>query len=175
MKRFVLLSFLAFSLAFTACAGEAFTPSAEAKALVKAGAVLVDVRTPEEFAGKHLDGAINIPIDDLEARKAAAMMAMTNVYFNALHLMKAPEYKELPSRLRLNRSRAPGIAYGLWCVAVSAINGCGDCLDKHEAELRRRGVEPARVQIALRIAAVVSAIARTLSAEAALRPQNSDR
>ncbi|MBL8935554.1 MAG: rhodanese-like domain-containing protein [Archangium sp.] len=70
MKRFALLAFLSLSLAVTACAGEAFTPSAEAKALVKAGAVLVDVRTPEEFAAKHLDGAVNIPIDDLEARKA---------------------------------------------------------------------------------------------------------
>lgn len=70
MKRFLLLSFLAVSLAITACASEAFTPGAEAKALVKAGAVLVDVRTPEEFAAKHLDGAINIPVDDLEARKA---------------------------------------------------------------------------------------------------------
>jgi alkyl hydroperoxide reductase subunit D len=115
------------------------------------------------------------PEANLEARRAAAMMAMTNVYFNALHLMKAPEYKDLPSRLRLNRSRGPETAYGLWCVAVSAINGCGDCLDKHEAELRRRGVEPIGVQMALRIAAVVSAIARTLSAEAALPPQNSDR
>lgn len=70
MKRFALLAFLSFSVAVTACAGEGYTPSAEAKALVKAGAVLVDVRTPEEFAAKHLDGAVNIPIDDLEARKA---------------------------------------------------------------------------------------------------------
>jgi alkyl hydroperoxide reductase subunit D len=117
------------------------------------------------------------PEANLAARKAAAMMAMTNVYFRALHLMEASEYQALPSRLRMNRPAHPGargVAYELWCVAVSAINGCGACLDSHEAELRGRGVEPAQVQIALRIAAVVSAVARTLAAEAALRPQNSD-
>lgn len=70
MKRFLLLSLLSMSLAVTACASEGFTPGAEAKALVKAGAVLVDVRTPDEFAAKHIDGAINIPVDELEARKA---------------------------------------------------------------------------------------------------------
>ena len=110
------------------------------------------------------------------ARKAAAMMAMTNVYFRALHLMAAPEYQALPSRLRLNpldHAGAGVVAYDLFCVAVSAINGCGACLDSHEAALRRRDIQPSQVQAALRIAAAVSAVARTLAAEAALRPQNS--
>jgi rhodanese-related sulfurtransferase len=33
--------------------------------LVGDGAALVDVRTPEEYAAKHLDGAINVPVDDV--------------------------------------------------------------------------------------------------------------
>ncbi len=33
--------------------------------LVHDGATLVDVRTPEEYAAKHIDGAINVPVDDL--------------------------------------------------------------------------------------------------------------
>ena len=40
----------------------------EAKALVKQGALLLDVRTPAEFAGGHVEGAINIPVQELEAR-----------------------------------------------------------------------------------------------------------
>lgn len=35
---------------------------------VAQAAVVVDVRTPGEFAGGHLERAINIPIDELEAR-----------------------------------------------------------------------------------------------------------
>ena len=38
--------------------------------LVANGAVLVDVRTPEEYATRHVEGAINIPVDDLESRIA---------------------------------------------------------------------------------------------------------
>src|SRR5687767_10617530 len=33
---------------------------------VQDGALLVDVRTPGEFSGGHIDGAVNIPIEDLE-------------------------------------------------------------------------------------------------------------
>jgi phage shock protein E len=33
--------------------------------LVHEGATLVDVRTPEEFAVKHIDGAVNVPVDDV--------------------------------------------------------------------------------------------------------------
>lgn len=40
----------------------------EARQLVDGGAVLLDVRTPEEFAGGHIDGAINIPVQELDRR-----------------------------------------------------------------------------------------------------------
>lgn len=104
-----------------------------------------------------------------EAKTAASTMAMTNVYFRAVHLMTAPEYEHLPSRLRFGRDHST--AYELACMAVSAINGCGACLDSHAAELSRRGVEPVQVQAALRIAAVVHAVARVLAVETADRPQ----
>jgi phage shock protein E len=42
--------------------------AAQARQLVRAGARLVDVRTPGEFASSHLPGAINIPVQELEAR-----------------------------------------------------------------------------------------------------------
>lgn len=44
------------------------TGSAEAHALVADGANLIDVRTPEEFAAGHLEGAVNIPVDQLGSR-----------------------------------------------------------------------------------------------------------
>lgn len=39
----------------------------EANVLVSGGAVLVDVRSAEEFAQKSVDGSVNIPIDEIEA------------------------------------------------------------------------------------------------------------
>jgi phage shock protein E len=42
--------------------------SAKARGMVKAGAVLLDVRTREEFARGHLEGALNIPVQELAQR-----------------------------------------------------------------------------------------------------------
>lgn len=39
------------------------------KELVNADTVFVDVRTKEEYAAGHLDGAINIPLGDIAQRK----------------------------------------------------------------------------------------------------------
>ncbi len=104
------------------------------------------------------------------AKAAAAIMGMNNVYYRSLHLLSNPEYRTLPARLRMNVIANPGVEkidFELWCTAVSAINGCGMCLDSHEAELRKHGVGVQQVQAALRIAAVVNAVSRVLQAEAA--------
>lgn len=42
--------------------------SADAHKLVDAGALLVDVRSPGEFAGGHLAGAINVPVGEMGSR-----------------------------------------------------------------------------------------------------------
>lgn len=43
----------------------------EAKALVAAGAVLLDVRTEEEFNTTHIPGAVLLPFDEITAASAA--------------------------------------------------------------------------------------------------------
>lgn len=42
----------------------------EARRLVEGGALLVDVRTPQEFAAGHITGALNIPVQQLDRRMA---------------------------------------------------------------------------------------------------------
>ena len=104
------------------------------------------------------------------AKAAAAIMGMNNVYYRALHLMRNHEYRTLPARLRMNVIANPGvdkIDFELWCLAVSAINGCGMCLDAHEEELRKAGVPTQAIQTALRIAAVVHAVSQTLRGDLA--------
>jgi phage shock protein E len=43
---------------------------ADARRLVAAGARLIDVRSPDEYAGGHLPGAVNIPVQVLDQRLA---------------------------------------------------------------------------------------------------------
>jgi alkyl hydroperoxide reductase subunit D len=102
------------------------------------------------------------------ARAAAAIMGMNNVYYRSLHLLSNHEYRTLPARLRMNVIANPGVDkadFELWSLAVSAINGCGMCLDSHEAELRKHGVGAAQIQTAMRIAATVNAVAHVIEAE----------
>ena len=106
------------------------------------------------------------------AKAAAAIMGMNNVYYRSLHIMQNQEYSTLPARLRMNVLGNPGAPkpdFELWCTAVSAVNGCGKCLDAHEAELRKHGFSNVQVQAALRIAAVVNAVSRVIAAETAAR------
>ena len=65
----------------------------------------------------------------------------------------------------------PGVEkvdFELWSLAVSAVNGCGMCLTSHEKVVREAGLSQEQVQAAVRIAAVVHAVAATLDGEDAL-------
>ncbi len=105
------------------------------------------------------------------AKAAAAIMGMNNVYYRATHLMHAEDYKKLPAKLRMNVIANPGVDkvdFELWSLAVSAVNGCGMCLDAHEKVVRKGGLSVDQVQAALRIAASVHAAAAVLTGEEAL-------
>ncbi len=105
------------------------------------------------------------------SKAAAAVMAMNNVYYRATHLIEAEDYRKMPARLRMNVIGSPGVEktdFELWALAVSAINGCGMCLESHEKIVRKAGLSAEQVQAALRIAAVIHAASRVMSAEGAL-------
>ena len=113
--------------------------------------------------GRHLSPeALNA------AKAAAAIMAMNNVYYRFTHLVGG-DYPNMPAKLRLNVMAKPGVdkaTFELWSLAVSAINGCGMCMESHERVVRQHGITAEQVQAAVRIAAVVHAVAVTLDAEA---------
>ncbi|EFL23546.1 alkyl hydroperoxide reductase D [Streptomyces himastatinicus ATCC 53653] len=105
------------------------------------------------------------------AKSAAAIMAMNNVYYRTRHLLSDPEYNNLRAGLRMNVIGNPGVDktdFELWSLAVSAINGCGMCLDSHEQVLRKAGVDRETVQEAFKIASVLQAVGATLDAESVL-------
>lgn len=47
-----------------------FGPSADFKAIAAQGALILDVRTPEEFRGGHIKGSLNIPVQVLQNKIA---------------------------------------------------------------------------------------------------------
>lgn len=127
-------------------------------------------RNPEVIAAINAEFAGKLAPAEFTAAKAAeAIMGMNNVYYRFLHLAENEEYSRLPARLRMNVIGAPGTAkenFELWSLAVSAINGCGMCIASHEKVVRAAGLTAEQVQAAVRIAAVVHAVAVALEAEA---------
>ena len=103
------------------------------------------------------------------ARAAAAVMSMNNVYYRFVHIASEDAYRSMPAKLRMNVIANPGIEkpdFELWSLAVSAINGCGMCVDAHEQELRKAGISREAIQAAVRIASVVHAVAVVIETNA---------
>jgi lipoyl-dependent peroxiredoxin subunit D len=96
---------------------------------------------------------------------AAALMAMNNVYYRFRHLVGNPAYGQKPARLRMNRMVKPAgtkLDFELFSLAVSAINGCGACMESHEQVVKAGGLSEDQVHDAVRIAATVNAAAVSL-------------
>lgn len=139
-------------------------------AVVATAVAARDERTRDELVEEARDHLTPEQID--AAKAAAAVMGMNNVYYRAKHLLAEAGvngYDELPARLRMqviaSRGGADVADFEFWCLAVSAVNGCGSCLVAHEKTLREHGVTKDQIHEALRIASVVHAVAVTAQGE----------
>ena len=129
-------------------------------------ATAIAARGPEVVAAIEVEAAQHLdPTAMNAARAAAAIMSMTNIYYRFTHLVSAKDYVSMPAKLRMTVIANPGVDavdFELWLLAVSAVHGCGQCIDAHERQLIAKGVSSETVQNIVRIAAVVYAIAVTL-------------
>ena len=117
----------------------------------------------EAEAAQHLS-----PEAQNAAKAAAAIMGMNNVYYRFAHMVSNKEYGNLPAKLRMNVIGNPGVDkadFELWSLAVSAINGCGMCIDSHESALKKEGMSTEAIQTAVRIAATINAVSAIMDAE----------
>jgi lipoyl-dependent peroxiredoxin subunit D len=135
-------------------------------------ATALAARNASLVAAVAADAAQHLSPAALGAAKAAAsIMAMNNIYYRFTHLAADPDYATMPARLRMNVIANPGVDkadFELWSLAVSAINGCGKCIDAHDQVLRKAGLSREAIQQAVRIASVIHAVAATLDGEQSL-------
>ena len=100
-----------------------------------------------------------------DALAAAALMAMNNVYYRFRHVIGKESYSQMPARLRMQRIARPLTSkadFELFCLAVSAINGCEMCVRSHEQAILEGGLSEDQVHDAVRIAATIHAAAVSL-------------
>ena len=124
----------------------------------------------EDLTAAAIDeSAKHMTAQALEAAKgAAAIMGMNNIFYRFLHLSSNEKYGTMRAGLRMNVIRTHGIDqldFELWCTAVSAINGCGTCVDSHEKVLRDKGFGEEKILAAVRVASVIHATAVVLDTE----------
>ena len=129
-------------------------------------ATAIATRNPDLVAAIEAEAAAKLsPAAMTAAKSAATIMAMNNVYYRFVHLASNKDYATMPARLRMNVIANPGVDktdFELWSLAVSAINGCGMCIDSHEKVLLQAGVSSATIQTAVRFAAIMQSVAVAL-------------
>ncbi|QWG24875.1 carboxymuconolactone decarboxylase family protein [Bradyrhizobium sediminis] len=133
-------------------------------------AAAIATRNPAVIIAMEILAADKLTPEALAAAKSAAsVMAMNNIYYRFVHLASNKEYATMPARLRMNVIANPGVNkadFELWSLAVSAINGCGSCIDAHEKALHEAGVASASIQTAVRFAAIIQSVAVAIEASA---------
>ncbi len=116
-------------------------------------------------------GSAEAVLSDTEitaVKAATTIMAMNNVYYRFTHLVNDKSYGTMPAKLRMNVMANPGIEkidFELISLAVSAIEGCGLCIDSHVAVIAKHGISKEGIQSAIRIAATINATAQALDIE----------
>lgn len=117
---------------------------------------LAEVIVAEKLSSEEIEGV----------KAASTIMGMNNIYYRYLHLLEGQEeLKRLPARLRMSIIGKPGIEkvnFELYSLAVSAITGCGMCINAHVVEVKKGGIEDIGIQSAIRIASVTNASAQAL-------------
>jgi alkyl hydroperoxide reductase subunit D len=137
-------------------------------------AAAIASRQPELLAAIEHDAQAVADQATLEAaRTAAAIMAMTNIYYRAIHMAHDAELARLPAGLRMNGLTKHGIAqadFELFGLAASVVKGCEGCTKAHVEGAQKHGASVQAVQAVLRIAAVIHAAATVLDAGRAASP-----
>jgi len=147
--------------------------SAKQVAIIALASAIASRYEPLTQAIAEQASAVLSPSEADGARAAAAIMAMNNLYYRFTHLVEDAEYQTLRAGLRMNVMANPGcgkVDFELASLAVSAINGCGKCVDSHEKTLRKHELSAQAIQSAVRIAAVVHAVAVTVEQASAAAP-----
>ncbi|MFO0694115.1 MAG: carboxymuconolactone decarboxylase family protein [Polyangiales bacterium] len=129
-------------------------------------ATAIATRQAELIEAVVADAAKVCPPEVLDdAKAAAALMGMNNVFYRFRHFMGTEEYDKAPARLRMQRIVKPAgskVDFELFCLAVSSVNGCEACVKSHEHVVKEGGLTTEQVVDSVRIAATMLAAANAL-------------
>lgn len=102
-----------------------------------------------------------------EAHACASMLAVNNVFYRFRHFTKEanPAYQTMPAGIKMNIMMNPVLGkelFELMSLAVSAVNGCEQCVNSHEESVRKLGSSEARIFDAVRLASIIRGLSVAL-------------
>lgn len=124
-------------------------------------------KNPTVISAVQGETAATLSPEEVNAAKAASsIMAMNNVYYCSAYMTQDDEFSKMPAGLRMNVIASPGIdklTFELYSLAVSAINGCGACVQSHASAVQHGNLPKQAVQHTFKIAAVLASAAQAIS------------
>jgi lipoyl-dependent peroxiredoxin subunit D len=106
--------------------------------------------------------------DRQAALTAASLMAMNNVWYPYVEMTGDPALKGLPAQLRMNAYANHGgttkAKFESYALAASIVGKCHFCVKSHYDTLQKEGLTVEQLRDIGRIAAVVTAVARAMTA-----------
>lgn len=98
-----------------------------------------------------------------EAHACASLLSLNNIFYRFRHYMKGNEYyNNTPAGIRMSIMMNPALGkefFELMSIAISAVNGCEQCVTSHEHSVKELGTSEARIYDAVRLAAVIKSLA----------------
>lgn len=146
-----------------ACLARSSLPVGEAMGAAVAAAYAA--RSPE-LVQLFLHAGVLSAEEQQAALSAAAVMAMTNVYYSYVDMVGDAEVKTMPAQLRMNAYQNHGGVdkrrFELYALAASVVGKCKFCVASHAEVLKQEGLNSTQLRDVGRIAAVVQAAAQVL-------------
>jgi alkyl hydroperoxide reductase subunit D len=96
-----------------------------------------------------------------EAIACASLLSANNVFYRFRHFMSNQEYNNIPAGVKMNIMLNPVTGkriFELMSLAISAVNGCEQCVTSHENSLMQLGVSKQEVFEAVRTASIVCSL-----------------
>lgn len=93
-----------------------------------------------------------------EAIACSSLLAANNVFYRFRHFLNDDEYNRIPAGIKMNIMLNPATGkktFELMSLAVSAVNGCEQCVKSHEQSLINLGFSKEEIFESVRTASIV--------------------
>jgi alkyl hydroperoxide reductase subunit D len=100
-----------------------------------------------------------------DAIACASLLTINNVMYRFRHFMGKESYEQMRAGLRMNIMLNPVLGkefFELVSLAVSAVNGCEQCVKSHEASILTLGTSEIRVFEAIKLSSVITSLGKVI-------------